>query len=61
MFIKEFYPKFASKQERGLLFNALRRVSRLERPVLLGVGERGWPEWPMDPDPDGPGLRLRRV
>jgi hypothetical protein len=59
MFIKEFYPKFAYEHERGFLFNALRRMSRLERPILLEVGERGWPEWPMDPD--GPGLRLSRV
>lgn len=59
MYIKEFYPKFISEQERGLLFNALRRVSRLERPVLLaGLDDEGWPEWP---DPEGRGWRLRET
>jgi len=58
MFIKEFYPKFASEQERSRLFNALRRVSRLKRPILEDMDD-GWPEWPHDPD--GPRLRLREV
>lgn len=47
MFIKEFYTKFISRQERGHLFEALRRVSRLEVRALLSEEELGWPEWPQ--------------
>lgn len=52
MFISEFYSKFVSGQENRL-FDALRRVSRLEKPALATSGSAGWAEWP--PIDDGPG------
>ena len=47
MFIKEFYAKFISKQESRPVFEAVRRVSRLEPRAFLSDDEEfGWPEWP---------------
>lgn len=48
MFISEFYSKLTSGQERSRLFDALRRVSHLEKRALLASGEEppGWAEWP---------------
>ncbi len=45
MFINEFHRKFM--QERSRLFDALRRVSRLERRSILSEEPEGWPEWPQ--------------
>lgn len=45
MFINEFHRKFV--QEKSRLFDALRRVSRLEAGPLLPEEEAGWPEWPQ--------------
>jgi hypothetical protein len=47
MFIKEFYAKFISMQETRYVFEAMRRVSRLETRALLLDEEIGWPEWPQ--------------
>lgn len=59
MFINEFYAKFMSRQERSRLFEALRRVSRLEAETVVssdtGDPRFGWPEWPPMV-PGGPGL-----
>lgn len=56
MFIKEFHAKFMSEQERSYLFDALRRLSRLEtRALRSGCPEEGWPEWPsvlQGPEPE---------
>lgn len=48
MFIKEFYSKFTSRQERSNVFDAMRRLSSLERPALSVEDDEwmGWPEWP---------------
>jgi hypothetical protein len=46
MFISEFYSKLMSSQEGNRLFDALRRVSRLEKPALLSAGVPAWSEWP---------------
>ena len=55
MAIREFHTAFTSRQEKGRLFDALRRVSRLERQALVPIGpEPGWPEWPpMTPEDPG--------
>ena len=53
MLISEFYSKFMASQEGSRLFDALRRVSRLEQRALLGSEAPGWAEWP--PSGDGPG------
>lgn len=60
MFIKEFYAKFMSGQEGNLLFDALRRVSHLEKRALLASGEEppGWAEWPPIDDETQAGLLL---
>lgn len=63
MSIKEFNSKFMSNQEKSRLFDALRRVSRLEVRALLSSGEAGWAEWPpSEDDPEGSGtFRLARA
>ena len=45
MFINEFHSKLMT-QEGSRLFDALRRVSRLEKPVLLSAEVPAWAEWP---------------
>lgn len=45
MFIIDFYAKLTSN-ERSRLFEALRRISRLEEQVFLESGTVGWPDWP---------------
>lgn len=47
MSIKDFYTIFISQEERGRLFEVLRRVSRLQPGALLAVIPSGWPEWPQ--------------
>lgn len=57
MLIGEFNSRFASKEEGGTLFEALRGVSRLEPQLLLAADVVGWSEWPPDDgskDPDDP-------
>jgi hypothetical protein len=44
MFINEFHSRL--RQEKSRLFDALRRVSRLEKDALLAGEEPGWVEWP---------------
>lgn len=54
MFIREFYSKLMSAQEKSGLFDALRRVSRLEtEAVLAGTADPGWVEWPPTGDDSG--------
>jgi len=55
MLIREFNAKFMSGHETSRLFDALRRVSRLEVKAILAAEVPGWAEWPpMDSDgPDG--------
>lgn len=58
MLIGEFNSKFVSEEERGGLFEVLRRVSRLDTQRLLATETSRWGEWPPDgsddPDIDGP-------
>lgn len=62
MFISEFYTKFMSGQERSGLFNALRRVSHLEKRALLATGAAGWAEWPpVEDEPDAIGFQLKKA
>jgi hypothetical protein len=64
MFISEFYAKFMSTQEGSRLFDALRKVSRLEKRALLASGEEppGWAEWPpIDEETDAGGLLLKQA
>lgn len=54
MYISEFYSKFISKsqKETGRLFEALRRVSRLDKGAVLAgdTSPGGWVEWPPADD-----------
>jgi hypothetical protein len=66
MYINEFYTNFISKsqKETGRLFEALRRMSRLDKgAVLAGDGDgdpsRGWVEWP--PTDDGSGFSFGKA
>jgi hypothetical protein len=62
MFISEFYSKLISGQERSGLFDALRRVSRLETRALQSTGTAGWAEWPpIDDGPGSGGLQLKKA
>ena len=61
MFIGEFYSKLMSG-DGNRLFDALRRVSRLERRALLATSAAGWAEWPpIDDDPEAGGLQLKKA
>lgn len=44
MLINEFHVRL--RQEKSRLFDALRRVSRLEKDDLLAAEAPGWVEWP---------------
>ena len=47
MFIDDFYARFTSSRDRSHLFEALRRLSRLDgRMFMADDPARGWPEWP---------------
>jgi hypothetical protein len=46
MFIKEFYSRFISRQERSNVFDAMRQLSSLDRHALVDE-TLGWPEWPQ--------------
>lgn len=62
MFISEFYSKLVSGQEGNRLFDALRRVSRLEKRALLASGEAGWAEWPpIEEGPESTGWMLKKA
>ena len=54
MAIREFYFRFASSDESSVLFEILRRLSRLEELTSLAVVQdmSGWPTWPPDSSPD---------
>lgn len=60
MFISEFHSRFMSNKEKSYLFDALRRVSCLEKRGLLEEEPKGWPEWPP-PDPGNLRLQLRKA
>ena len=62
MLISEFYSKFMAGQEGSRLFDALRRVSRLEKGALMASGEEppGWAEWPPI-DPEAAGFQLKKA
>lgn len=62
MFIREFYEKLISTHEGSRLFDALRRVSRLETRALQATGAAGWHEWPpIDDDPESGGLQWKKA
>jgi hypothetical protein len=48
MLILDFHAKFTSIQEKSRLFDALRRLSRLDDRALMAADDSatGWPEWP---------------
>jgi hypothetical protein len=48
MFISDFHKAFTSTQEKSRLFDALRRLSRLDDRMFAEADDtaRGWPEWP---------------
>jgi hypothetical protein len=58
MLIAEFSSRFAAEEETSTLFQAMRRLSQLDRQMILAGEVTGWGEWPPDDpnDPDGPGL-----
>lgn len=58
MSMSEFIARFAAKDEKSLLFEALRRVGRLDRKVMLQDTVYGWVEWPPVDDPGSPGVRI---
>jgi hypothetical protein len=59
MSMSEFVSRFAAKDEKGFLFEVLRRVSSLDRGVMLATTTAtGWIEWPPIDDPSGPSLRV---
>lgn len=62
MFISEFYAKLMSSQEGNRLFDALRKVSNLEKRALLATEPAGWHEWPpVEEDPESGGLQLKQA
>lgn len=60
MFISEFHSKMTSKQETNRLFDALRRLKKLDMRVFLAAEQPGWPEWPPL-DASEPGLRFQKA
>jgi hypothetical protein len=62
MFISEFYSRLMTGQEGNRLFDALRRVSRMEKRALMATTSDGWAEWPpIDDDPEAGGLQLKKA
>lgn len=62
MFISEFYSKVMSAQEGSRLFDALRRVSCLEKRAMQATGAAGWAEWPpIDDEPEASGFQLKKA
>ena len=55
MNIQEFRFRFVSRKEEGVLFDALRRLSRMTDLKALVAGAYAWTEWPCDA-PDGRAL-----
>ena len=51
MMIREFYPLFSSTDEPSLLFEILRKVSRLESLANLSMEDMAWVGWPPDGSP----------
>jgi len=51
MQIHEFQSRFVSRDERSVLFNALRRLSRMSDLKFLSMAEYAWPGWPPDGGP----------
>jgi hypothetical protein len=61
MFINEFHSKLMSGKETSRLFDALRRLKKLDMGVFLATGEQpGWPEWPPL-DASESGLRFQKA
>jgi hypothetical protein len=52
MNIQEFRSRFISRKEESVLFDALRRLSRMTDLNALIVASYAWTEWPSG---DGPG------
>ena len=56
MNIQEFRARFVSRKEESVLFDALRRLSRMtDLKALLAGSTTAWTEWPCDV-PDGHAL-----
>ncbi len=60
MLMNEFNRRFAAKDEISFLFEALRRVGRLDRRALLATTQDGWSVW-NEPPADGSGVGLARA
>ncbi|HYX22827.1 MAG TPA: hypothetical protein VFC23_01650 [Thermoanaerobaculia bacterium] len=60
MQIHEFQSRFVSRDERSVLFNALRRLSRINDLKFLSASLMNWATWPPDggPGPEGRALRV---
>jgi hypothetical protein len=61
MLINDFVTRFAAKNDKSQLFEALRRVGQLDRQVLLQSAVDGWAEWPPVDDPGSPGVGMARA
>ncbi len=53
MSIHDFHSKLVSGKEEGMLFEALRRLKSIGRPVLAAEQEPGWTHWTEDPEDPG--------
>jgi len=61
MSMSEFVSRFAAKNDKSQLFEALRRVGQLDRRALLLTSVDGWAEWPPVDDPGSSGIRMARA
>ena len=61
MQIHEFQSRFVSRDERSVLFNALRRLSRMSDLKFLSLAEYAWPGWPPHGGPPAVEGRPLRV
>jgi hypothetical protein len=61
MLINEFVSRFAAKNDKSQLFEALRRVGQLDRQVMLQTAMDGWSEWPPIDDPGSSGIGMARA
>jgi hypothetical protein len=53
MSIQEFRSRFVSRNEKSVLFDALRRLSRMNDLKALAGDAPAWGEWPGDGGPVG--------
>jgi hypothetical protein len=61
MSMSEFISRFAAKDDKSQLFEALRRIGQLDRMALQIMDAPGWAEWPPTDDPGGSGIGMVRA